>query len=154
MFRSRLADRVGVILSLVSGALCAQPAVAAQDHRQFQYDETRRAAFAGATVRLEMGPAARPPATRLQLGLRSLSSGRQSEAGPKFTHVPLFELGVAGRDSGNLFIAGQSTTTVEKRLGLNGDAWTTASVVLTVALLAVGVLVITSLDGLDSGGED
>ena len=148
MFGSRLFGRAGIILSL--GTLCAGPALAAEDHRQFQYDEARRAAFAGATFRLETGPAAKPPATRLQIGLRSVASGRQSEASPRITHVPLFELGAAGRESGSLFIAGQPTTAFERKLGVNADAGTTAAVIFAVALVAVGLLVITNLDNLDN----
>jgi hypothetical protein len=63
----------------------------------------------------------------------------------------VFELGAAGKDRGKLFIAGQSTGELKQRLGPSG---TTVAVVFSVALLAVGLLVITNLDDLDSGSSD
>ncbi len=153
MLRSKPLGSGSFILLLASGVSCAQPAMAAQDYRQAQYQETNRAAFAGGVVRFEMGPRAKPPATRLQIGWRSLSSDRGSDAPPNVTHVPMFELGFAGKDRGNLFVAGQPTRALERKLGLNGDTGTTAVVVFSVALLAVGLLVITNLDSLDSDDQ-
>jgi hypothetical protein len=151
MFRSKIAGSGGIVLSLLSGMLGAQSAVAAEDYRHAGYDESRRAGFAGAVFRLEMGAAAKAPSTRLQIGVRSISSRRQFEGTTSDVHVPVFELGAAGKDRGKLFIAGQSTGELKQRLGPSG---TTVAVVFSVALLAVGLLVITNLDDLDSGSSD
>ena len=154
MFRSKIAGSGGIVLSLLSGMLGAQPAVAAEDYRHLGYTESRRAGFAGAVFRLEMGAAAKAPSTRLQIGVRSVSSRRQFEGTTSDVHLPVFELGAAGKDRGKLFIAGQSTGELKQRLGPSGTVGTTVAVVFSVALLAVGLLVITNLDDLDSGSSD
>jgi hypothetical protein len=148
MFRSRPGARAIAVLSLVS-TLCAEPVLAAQDYREHQLREMNRAAFAGAVLRLETGKAAKAPATRLQLGMRSVPSGPQFEPGLQSTHIPMLELGLAGKDRGTFLVAGQPTSQFKRRLATNGDAGTTLIVVFSVALLAVGLLVITNLDSLD-----
>lgn len=140
--------RGGCILSLVSFALCAEPAFAAEDHRTSQYDETRRTAFAGAVFRLEMGPGAKPPATRLQMGLRSLSSGRHSEAPPRIAHVPLFELGVAGKGKPEMFVGGRSVREMRERMNLTSSTPNTVWIIMGVVLVAVTILVVSGLDDL------
>ncbi len=142
MFRVKQMAGAGCTLLLMSGTLCAQPAFTADDHGQFRHGETSRAPFAGATFRLEIGRGARPPSTRLQIGVRSLSNGPPSEAAPQITYVPLLELGVSGKEGGNLLIAGQPATGFGRRLGLNGDAYTIGSVIFGVTLVAVGALVL------------
>jgi hypothetical protein len=154
MFGSKAVRSAGTILSLVSAMLGSRPAIAAEDYRHAGYDETRRGGFAGAVFRIEMGAAAKAPATRLQIGLRSVSSGRQSERMPSAAQVPLFELGAGGRDSGKFFIAGQPAAELKQRLGANGNVGTTVAVAFGVVLLAVGVLVITNLNDLDNGSSD
>lgn len=141
------------LAALISASLCAQPALAAQDQRLAPSTETRTAAFAGATFRAPFGgrQAARPQ-TRLQLGMRSISTDAQSAAPLRARHVPAVELGIAGRERGTLHLAGQSRADIERRLGVRGNS--TVTYVFGAALLVVGLIVITSLDDLgDSGGE-
>jgi hypothetical protein len=97
-----------------------------------------------------MGRRAKPPAARLQFGLRSVSTGRHSEAPTRIAHVPVLELGLGGRDSGSLFIAGRPAQAIERKLGVDARTQSTAMLVGAVVFLAVGLLVITNLDGLDT----
>ena len=152
MPRSIVSQRAGALLSLLSMGLCAQPAAAARDHRLGQTGETRTAAFAGATFRIPFGRQADRPQTRLQLGLRSVSIDSQSAAPSRVRHVPAVEFGVDSRETGTLYLAGQSRADIERRLALRGNS--TVTYVFGAALLVVGLIVITSLDDLgDSGAE-
>jgi hypothetical protein len=94
------------------------------------------------------------PTARLQIGMRSISRSRQSAAPLDTQHVPALELGIGGRDKGALFIAGQPTREIERRLGVRGDTYTTVSIIGVVALVAVGLLVITNLNKLDTDNNN
>ncbi len=150
MSRSRYIVRAAVLLSLVSGAALTQPALAAEDHRLHQFEETRTSAFAGLRLRVETGPRAKPQPPRFGIGLRSISTARHSEAPMRIAHAPLLELGVGGREGGSLFLGGQKSPDLERRLGVDGRVRSTAIVIGTVALVVVGLIVITNLDGLDT----
>jgi hypothetical protein len=149
MFKSRAAKRAGTILSILAMAGAATPACAAQDERDSQF-ETRRGAFAGASFRAEFGARTRRPAARLQLGFRSVARDQRLAAHSRT--MPAFEIGLGGRESGNLFVAGRSTADIERSLRLDGSAGTAVVIAGGVALLVVGLIVIENLD--DLGNDD
>lgn len=151
------ASPAAVIASLLAATLAPLPAFAAPDHRDVQYSETRRGAFAGTSFRLEFGQRARAPGARLQLGMRAVSGSGGSGAAPvRTTHTPALELGIGGQGAGEMFIAGRSRAEVERSLGIGGGGarGTTVTVIGAVALLAVGILVLTNLDDLGGDGEE
>jgi len=142
--------RAGALLSLLATSLYAIPASAAEDRRSYQHEQSRRAAFAGASFRLDLGARASRPATRLQLGMRSVGGDRRSAGALDTRQVPVLELGIGGREKGDLFVAGQSTAEIEHRLRLTSGTSNTVWLVFGAALVVVGVIVITNLDGLDT----
>jgi hypothetical protein len=66
-------------------------------------------------------------------------------------HVPALELAFGGEEKGALLVAGTPTSKIKRRIGINGDTYTTASIIAAVALVAVGLLVISNLNSLDDG---
>jgi hypothetical protein len=155
MLKRNPAAPTAAILSLLAATLAPLPAFAAPDHRDLEHGETRRGAFAGTSFRVELGPRARAPGARLQLGMRAVSGSGRSAAPVRTTHMPALEIGIGGRDAGEMFIAGRSRAEVERSLGLGprGARGTTVTVIGAVALIAVGILVLTNLDGLSSEDE-
>nr|WP_295370402.1 hypothetical protein [uncultured Sphingosinicella sp.] len=153
MFRGKGMRSASGVAALVLGTICAQPCLAAEDHRELQFGETRRAAFAGTAFRLELGRVAKAPTARLQVGMRSVSAGAQSSAATRTSHMPALEIGLGGRETGSLFIAGRPARQIEKKLGML-DTAETAMLVGAVVFVAVGLLVITNLNGLDDGEAD
>ena len=134
----------GGLLCLLAASLSAQPAIA---------QEMRSGAFAGAGFRLELGARAKPPAARLQLGMRSLGRDGQIAGTLATRHAPALEIGVAGKESGTLFISGQSKADVERKLGLSAGTPKIVWIGLTVALVVVGTIVLINLDNLGDASE-
>ncbi len=141
-----------VLLSLLLASLCAQPALAAEDYRENAHGESRKAAFAGAAFRLDLGAGAKP-STRLQVGMRSVTGHSQSGA-IVTRHVPVLEVALGGRQNGALFVAGQSKAEIAHKLRLTSETSNTVWLVFGAALVVVGVMVITNLDGLDTDSND
>jgi hypothetical protein len=148
MFHANVMRRTGAGLSLLSLCLFAQPAFASDASRGIEQGQTSKAAFAGAGFRLEFGAKARPPATRLQVGMRSVADGSQSTF--KTRTVPMFELGMAGKEKRAFFIAGQSKAEIEQRLNLNGGAYKTATIIFAAGLVVVLVYAVCCLTLVDT----
>jgi hypothetical protein len=139
--------RFGGLLCLLGASLCAQPAFAQVGS---QHGESRSGAFAGASFTVGMGARAKPPAARLQLGLRTLAG---SGGALRTRHAPALEIALGGKESGALFVAGQSKAEVERRLGLSAGTPKAVWIGLTVALVVVGTMVLINLDNLGDAGE-
>ena len=144
MFRSKRIRGLGLPLSFLS---VAGAATAAVDHRDALQAGSRSGAYAGASVRLGLGGGESRPSARLQLGMRSVSGDRHSAG----RTLPALELGLGGSESGALFIGGRPKAEIERKLGMkDGGIGTTAVLLFSAALLAVGVYVIVNLDRLDT----
>jgi hypothetical protein len=150
MILSRKMLRPGGLLCLLSMSLYVQPAFA-QAGSQFQ--PSRSGAFAGAAFTVGLGDRAKPPAARLQLGMRTLAGDRGSAGALSTRHVPALEIGFAGKESGRLFVAGQSKAEVERKLGLSAGTPKAVWIGLSVALVVVATVVLINLNNLDLGQE-
>lgn len=133
-------------------ALVSSPCLAADDFRAPLNLERQSSAFAGAAIRLNLGKGSNlKPSARLQLGavheLRGSGSltpvGRRQHAG--------LELGLGKGARPEIFLGGRSMARVQERLSLDGRSGSTVAIVFGVALLAVGLLVISNLDDLNDG---
>lgn len=118
------------------------------------YREGKPAAFAGAIVRLELdGRRRAKPTARLQLGMIGRSQeAALSSTGTRNARAGL-ELGLTSVGRPDLYVGGQPVGQMRERLNLQGSTGTTVAIIFGVALLAVGVLVITNLDGLGDSGS-
>jgi hypothetical protein len=150
MLVSRKTIAQGGLLCLLSMSLCAQPAFA---QAGLNYRESRSGAFAGATFSVGLGAKGKAPAARLQLCMRTLAGDRQTAGALSTRHVPALELGLAGGESGKLFVAGQSKAQVERRLGLSAGTPKAVWIGLSVALVVVATVVLINLNNLDLGEE-
>ena len=128
--------------------LAPVPCRAADDMRTIDDKRRQPAAFAGASIRLPLGGKQRArPSARLQLGMvHGAGTARQIPAGG-------VELGLTGRGRPEMFVGGQSTRELRERMKLSGSTGDTVWVVFGVALLVVGVYVITNLDDLGDDGS-
>ena len=135
-------------LAAVAALVAATPASAAEDYRRLDDSELRRVAFAGATVRLELGgrASARPEA-RLGLGLVDYRRGR---SGADAGRAPPALSIAAGLEGGRLefLAAGERLSQVQRRLGLAGSG---STALLLVGGLAAGALAVVLLT---DGGDD
>ncbi len=136
----------GTILAL---ALSATPCFAADDIRAAVNFERQTSAFAGANVRLTFGQRGRSkPTARLQLG--AVHELRGAEAAPVAARQYVgLELGLNPGAKPELFLGGQSTKQIGERLNLGGSASNTVAIVFGVALVVVGVIVISNLNNLN-----
>lgn len=130
--------------------MMSAPCMAADDRLGWGPREQRAAAFAGANVRLPLGGKVRAnPTARLQLTtIRSYQNGQSGNLTHSSSVVPRqhvgLELGLESGTKPELFVGGQSTSLVRERLQMAGLADPTLGTIFAVALVAVGVLVITS----------
>lgn len=132
--------------AILSGAaLVAQPCLAAQDLTASGYVERRSGGFAGAQLKLELGRSARTvPTARLQVGMTHRYQGVGMSLPSRSFNVSALELGLTGGRQPLLLIGGQDTSSIKRRLGVNGSATTTLLVVGGLALAGLAVLLITS----------
>jgi hypothetical protein len=135
-------------LAAALSVTCTTVPCFAQDNMSFAHSEQRTGAFAGVNLRLELGQHRRAkPVARIALGLaRETGGGAASDT--RRNSIPTLELGLKKSGGPELFIAGQPTARVNERLGARGLRLSPVEIVFGVTLLAVGVLVITSLDDL------
>lgn len=124
---------VGAFIALT--AVATQPCAAADDFRDIGGTERRSAVYGGATVRIPLGGAGRTkPSARLQL--TSIHTSRNESSGAVRTFRPAgIELGAAGKGAPTLFINGQSSAEVEKKLGIGGSTVTTVLIVGGILLV-------------------
>jgi hypothetical protein len=129
-----------------AGVLAAQPCAAAAGPGHF--GEGRIASFAGVNVRMPLGQAGRNrPSARLQL--TSSHHMRDARTGSVRTFKAKgLELGADRNGAPALYLNGQTTAEIKERAGLASSTPDTVWMVFGVALVAVGVLVISNLDGL------
>lgn len=129
--------------------LAAGPAAAAEDVQARTGFEQHRAAFAGATLRLELGGRrARAPQARLGIGFnayrRDSAGFLQSSGVPR---LPI-EAGLAqGRVK--LFVGGESLSGLERRL----DAGSSRTTLFAIGGLAVGAAALVLLMDGDDGDD-
>jgi hypothetical protein len=126
-------------------ALITSPAWAAEDYRWISGAEQHRPAFAGATLRMELGGRqALAPEARLGIGfLQERRGSTGGYAGRTVSHLPI-ALGVAdGRLQ--LSTGDERLTKSRERLGLAGDS-TVLIVAGGVAAALVAVLLLTNRD--------
>jgi hypothetical protein len=139
--------KTGYALGLAAiGTLVAQPCIAAT--QSAETDERRMAAFAGLNVRIALG-ASKParPAARLQL--TSSYHVRDARTGSRQTlKAKGLEIGVARNGTPALYMNGQNAAEIKNKAGLSSSTPDTVWIIFGVALVAVGVLVISNLDGL------
>lgn len=142
----RGAGRLGAAAAMI----CTANPCLAQNQMGFDHRPERASAFAGVNLRLELGRGGRPtPVARLAVGrmhdLRrgDLLAGQNRVAGPGF------ELGLTRGGRAELHVGGEPVKRVKERLGADGLGLSTGEIVFGVALLAVGVLVITNLSSLN-----
>lgn len=123
------------LAAMVSAALVLSPGAAAGADA-FQPEEQRRAAFAGATLRLALDGRAAAPQARLGIGFsRYGRDGTGALVGRGGPSLPL-EAGI-GEGRLQFFVGGEPASRIERRLGADGSS-TTALIV--VGGLAVGVV--------------
>jgi hypothetical protein len=129
----------------VSSALlmvCAQPCLASTSFDQGSA-MSRPAAFAGASVRLELGkPKARPDA-RLQLGM-TRTQGANGEA---LMQLRGLELGRSKSGKAAFYVNGMETRQVQQKLGIGGSTG-------TYVLIGAGVLLLVVLAAYASASAD
>jgi hypothetical protein len=115
---------LGAALSMI----CLTIPSHAQDATSFAHPgDQRTGAYGGVNLRLEFGRNRRPiPVARIA--------------------VPALELGLKKSGGPELFVAGQSTARIEQRLGARDLGLGPVEIVFGVALIAVTILVVTSLD--------
>jgi hypothetical protein len=129
--------------ALAAALLASGPCLAAQDLRPAEGPQARTAGFAGGSIRLPLGGSTKArPVARLRLGTMR-SAGGQAE----FRRGGL-ELGLAGKSAPQLYIGGEKSAELQRRLGVNGSAYTAVVVVFAVALVAVSALVLSDLGSL------
>ncbi len=127
-----------------AAALISQPCLAANDFSDWQHHERRIGAFAGAVVNMELGRGRRTiPTARLQLGLSHRYQATGSALPSRVVRSPGLELGFAQRRP-ILFVAGQSTASLERRVGLNGSTNRILLIAGGIALAGFAVWALTS----------
>lgn len=140
-------------LLLAAGPLClamiSSPCLAADDFRAPTNLERHSSTFAGATIRLNVGQRGKLKTTaRLQLGaVHELRGSGGYSPMLRRQHSGL-ELGLGRGAKPEFFIGGRSTKALPERLSLGGPSGSTVGIVFAVALVAVGLLVITNLNDL------
>jgi hypothetical protein len=123
--------------------LMSGPCLAAQDIGSADPSRAGVAAFAGGSIKLPLGGGAKArPVARLRLGTMR-SAGPRAEFGQGG-----LELGLGAKGAPQIFIGGQSSAEVKRRLGVSGSTHTAVVVVFAVALIAVSALVLSDLDNL------
>lgn len=132
----------------VAAATLGSGPAAAQDARGGL--EQHRAAFAGATLRLELGGrAAKAPEARLGIGFsdyrRDASGFVAASGGPR---LPIEAGLAAGRVQ--LFIGGERLSRLDRRLGAAGSTKKTLLVVGGIALGAAAAVLLLDGDGDDN----
>jgi len=128
--------------------LAAAPVAAAEILRSATAGEERRAAFAGATLRFDLGgPTAAAPHARLGVGqLRYQRDGSGAFASQGGPGLPIAAGFVQGRL--NLFVGGEPLSRIERRLNVTGSTTT----LLLIGGIAAGAIAVALLvDGDDDG---
>ena len=132
-----------------AATLASGPAAAAEDVRTHSGLEQHRAAFAGATVRVDLGGrAAKTPQARLGIGFSPYQ--RDAVGFPVRSGGPTLPI-AAGLASGRvqLFVGRERLSRLERRLGASGSRTT----LLVIGGLAVGAAAaVLLLDGDDNDG--
>lgn len=133
------------LMLTTAGVLAAQPCAAAADTAA--WDEPRLPAFAGLSIRMPLGNTkAALPSARLQL--TTSYHLRDDRTGSVQTlKANGLEIGASARGTPSLYLNGQSTAEIKEKVRLSGSS-DTATIVLGVALVVVGVLVIANLNTL------
>jgi hypothetical protein len=134
------------IAATIAGFLAAQPCAGAYDPGS--YGEGRMSSFAGVNVRMPVGKISRArPSARVQLttaySIRDVRTGAVETLKAKGLEIGATRKGVPA-----LYLNGQNTAEMQEKFRLSSSTPDSVSVILGVALLAVGVLVITNLDSL------
>ena len=133
---------------------CVTAPCFAQDSMSFANShEQRTGAYGGVNLRLEFGGQHRRPrpVARIALGSTQESRGSSGTAGPRRNALRAMELGVRKGGVPELFVAGQSTAGVSERLGIGDTRFGPLEIIFGVALIAVTILVVTSLDEVGDG---
>jgi hypothetical protein len=143
-----MSKSIAHVAAVAAAILAAAPAAAADDLRSAAVGQQHRAAFVGATVRLDLdGPAAAVPQGRLGVGLmRYQRDGRGafvSDGGPG---LPLAAGLAEGRLS--LFVGGEPLSRIERRLNAAGSTRT----LLIIGGIAAGAIAVALLVGGDDSG--
>ena len=130
-----------------AGILAAQPSVTAA--QTAGVDERRTSAFAGLNVRMELG-GAKPAKPFARMQLTSSYHVRDARTGSLQTlKAQGLEFGAAQNGAPTFYLNGQSTSQLKERNQLSGSTPDAVWIGLSVALVVVGVMVISNLDGLN-----
>jgi len=125
---------------LAAGMLIAHPCVAS-DLRDSQATMRQSSAFAGLNVRLPLGQAqTAKPTARLQLAASHTFRDERTGATQTFRSQGL-EIGGTKSGRPTLYLNGQSTADVEKKLGIGG----TGTTLLVVGGIVLAIVVVVAL---------
>jgi hypothetical protein len=136
-------------LGAALSTICFTTPCLAQDATSFAHsNEQRTGAYGGVNLRLEFGRNRRPiPVARIALGLTQETRGGGAY-GTRRNAMPALELGLKKSGGAELFVAGQSTARLDRRLGANALGLGTVETVILVAAAAFGVYLVLSLNDL------
>ena len=119
--------------------LGAQPAAAADNFRDAGTGPRQTAAFAGLSVRMDLGQRSTAPVARMKLSLDQVQGTTRS--GWQRMDGQAIELGFSPKGKTELYFAGQSLTGLQQRFGI---APLTA-VLVGVGALSVGAIAVSEL---------
>ena len=135
-----------VLNALAAGAvaaMAAQPCLAADDTRDAGAGERRSAAFAGLSVRVPVGGGgSREPTARLQISTTHEVRDARSGSVRSFRPAGL-ELGLVAKGKAALYLNGQETKAIERKLGIGGST-TTLIVIGGIVVLVLVVAAVAS----------
>ena len=128
--------------------LGAQPCAAADDLRELSRQETRTSAFAGGTIRLNLGAGhwATRPEARLNAGFARINRDSRAGAGPQML-VGGLALGQGKKGGPALFVGGSDVTELKQRLGMS----TMGAIALGAGLTLVALLALAAASPPDIG---
>ena len=129
--------------------LSPSPCRAADDMPIVHNSGRQTSAFAGANIRLGLDRRGQvKPTARLQFGMMG-QQGVEPLSPSSRSAVHGLELGLTRGGHPELYLGGQTTGQIRDRLKLNGSPSNTVAIILGVALVAVGIIVISNLNDLD-----
>ena len=134
------------VLAAIVAVFVAAPCSAAPDLGTSAEGTARPTAYVGGVVRLELGRRNQlTPIARLRLGVAPFRAGGAAAGRTPSGQSGGIEVGLHPTGQPELYVGGRSASQVAR---LDGSTGTAVQVVFGVALLAVGLLVITNLDDL------
>ena len=129
-----------VLNALAAGAvaaMAAQPCLAADDMRDAGAGERRSSAFAGLSVKVPVGRSGGSRETTARLQISTVHETRDARSGSVRSFRPAgLELGLGAKGKAALYLNGQETKAIERKLGIGGS---------TTTLIVIGGIVVLVL---------